>query len=113
MDTKQKTSCNDAAVKGLLLEVATTLQRWSGDKTTSGYQHEPMLYLSEKIYKHLKECGTGCGYKELSASTHCDKMMKDPAFVRESLRSDLIMEITEAICEVLNSYGLRQDQGEE
>jgi hypothetical protein len=64
------------------------------------------------------ECGTGCGhfgYKGLrdalknKTETHCDKMMKDPEFVRESLRSDLIMEITEAICEVLNSYGLKQN----
>lgn len=41
------------------------------------------------------------------------KHMKDPEFARLMLKEDLIMAITEAICETLNSYGFEQKTAQE
>jgi hypothetical protein len=39
--------------------------------------------------------------------------MKDPAFARGLFKEDLILAITEAICETLNSYGFEQTVDDE
>ena len=74
-----------------------------------GFKHEA---IRDNARSAANEIESLC-QKQTKRETIFDQHMKNPEFAKAMFKQDLMMAITEAICETLNSYGFEQSETED